>query len=344
MDRLPQNFKFYKPCDALQPFVRYHWAFQSKQVLNALTFPIGCPQIIFHRKTPLYIPELKASQPRLTISGQVNYPAHLYSNGDTEMIVTVFQPHALKVFLPIPLSALHNQEIAGYDLNLPKLNELAARVLECADTSLCICMIEEWLLSQMAETYHSKKEYDFKRMKAAIQQILNHPETPVARLASITCLSSKQFERLFNDNVGANPKEYIRIVRFQKSLGILQNSPKGISHAQLADLCGYEDNVFFILSVSKQLLYFCTNLNEKDKTHERSKSKRNDPRLCIRDVDECAHAHAHLFQNAGCKPSHPDKQTEESEIQHADVLAHRTGSQQYQGILYAPRRQKAHTI
>ena len=62
------------------------------------------------------------------------------------------------------------------------------------------------------------------------------------------------------------------------------------------------------------------------------------------DVDECAHAHAHLFQNAGCKPSHPDKQTEESEIQYADVLAHRTGSQQYQGILYAPRRQKAHTI
>ena len=246
MDRLPKNFKFYKPCDALQPFVRYHWAFQSKQVLNALTFPIGCPQIIFHRKTPLYIPELKASQPRLTISGQVNYPAHLYSNGDTEMIVTVFQPHALKVFLPIPLSALHNQEIAGYDLNLPKLNELAARVLECADTSLCICMIEEWLLSQMAETYHSKKEYDFKRMKAAIQQILNHPETPVARLASITCLSSKQFERLFNDNVGANPKEYTRIVRFQKSLGILQNSPKGISHAQLADLCGYADQSHFI--------------------------------------------------------------------------------------------------
>ena len=122
MDRLPQNFKFYKPCDALQPFVRYHWAFQSKQVLNALTFPIGCPQIIFHRKTPLYIPELKASQSRLTISGQVNYPAHLYSNGDTEMIVTVFQPHALKVFLPIPLSASHNQAIAGYDLNLPKLN------------------------------------------------------------------------------------------------------------------------------------------------------------------------------------------------------------------------------
>ena len=154
--------------------------------------------------------------------------------------------HGNAVFLPIPLSALHNQEIAGYDLNLPKLNELAARVLECADTSLCICMIEEWLLSQMAETYHSKKEYDFKRMTAAIQQILNHPETPVARLASITCLSSKQFERLFNDNVGANPKEYARIVRFQKSLGILQNSPKGISHAQLADLCGYADQSHFI--------------------------------------------------------------------------------------------------
>nr|WP_303757855.1 hypothetical protein [Bacteroides caecimuris] len=41
--------------------------------MNTLTFPIGCPQIIFHKQAPLYIPELNAAQDKLTISRQVNF-------------------------------------------------------------------------------------------------------------------------------------------------------------------------------------------------------------------------------------------------------------------------------
>ena len=112
----PKDFQFYKPCQALQPYVRYYWAFRSDQMLNTLTFPIGCPQIIFHKKAPLYVPELDTCQHKLTVSGQVNYPAHLCTRGDTEMIVVVFQPHAMKTFLDLPIFLLHNQEISGYDL------------------------------------------------------------------------------------------------------------------------------------------------------------------------------------------------------------------------------------
>ncbi len=40
--------------------------------MNTYTFPCACPQIIFHKQEPLYIPELDTVQNRLTISGQVN--------------------------------------------------------------------------------------------------------------------------------------------------------------------------------------------------------------------------------------------------------------------------------
>ena len=50
---IQENFRFYKPCKELQPYVRYYWVFKSNQPLNTLTFPIGCPQIIFHKQTPL---------------------------------------------------------------------------------------------------------------------------------------------------------------------------------------------------------------------------------------------------------------------------------------------------
>ena len=68
----------------------------------------------------------------------------------------------------------------------------------------------------------------------------------VTALASVACLGKKQFERLFAEQVGANPKEYARIARFQKSLKCMQSHPGGISQAQLAYHCGYADQSHFI--------------------------------------------------------------------------------------------------
>ena len=69
---IQEEFKFYKPCKLLRPYIRYYWVFKSNRPLDAFTYPIGCPQIIFHKQAPLYIPELNVTQDKLTISGQVN--------------------------------------------------------------------------------------------------------------------------------------------------------------------------------------------------------------------------------------------------------------------------------
>ena len=243
---IQEDFKFYKPCKELQPYVRYYWAFKSNQPLNTLTFPIGCPQLIFHKQTPLYIPELKTVQSEFTISGQVNYPSHLYADGNVEMIVVVFQPYVLKAFLNLPISLLHNQEISGYDLENKNLKQLAAQIFDCENTNLCINLIEQWLLSQIADVLTSKTAYNIKRMTAAIKRLFVMPAISVTELASITCLSKKQFERLFNELVGANPKEYARVVRFQKSLKLLQHCSEDTNQVQLAYQCGYADQSHFI--------------------------------------------------------------------------------------------------
>lgn len=43
-----------------------------------------------------------------------------------------------------------------------------------------------------------------------------------------------------------NPKEYARIVRFQKSLKLMQNQTENISQTQIAYQCGYSDQSHFI--------------------------------------------------------------------------------------------------
>ena len=240
-----ENFKFYKPCELLRPYVRYYWVFKSKQALDTYTFPIGCPQIIFHKQNPLYIPELDTIQSKLTISGQVNFSSHLYADGNIEMIVVVFFPHTMNMFLNLPASLFYNQEISGYDIEDRELNELAERIFECADNCLCVNMIEKWLLERLAGNI-DHTDYGIRRIHAAIKQICMYPQNSVMRLSSICCLSKKQFERDFNSLVGMNPKEYIRIVRFQKALALLQLKQHDINHTQIAYASGYADQSHYI--------------------------------------------------------------------------------------------------
>ena len=247
---IQEKFDFYRPCKLLQPYVRYYWVFKSNQFLNTLTFPIGCPQIIFHKQTPLYIPELNAAQDKLTISGQVNFSSHLYADGNTEMIVVVFHPHAMSMFLNIPTSLFYNQEVSGYSLENKSLNELATRIFDCENNSICISYIEKWLLSQIADNL-ADTTYRVKRIDAAIQRIYITPQISVNELSSIACLSKKQFERLFNSLVGINPKEYTRIVRFQKALEQMQHQSGEINQAQIAYASGYADQSHFIREFKK---------------------------------------------------------------------------------------------
>ena len=219
--------------------------FKSDQSLNTYTFPIGCPQIIFHKKEPLYIPELDTVQNKLSISGQVNFSSHLCANGNIEMIVVVFYPHTMNMFLHSPASLFYNQEISGYDIEDRGLNGLAEQVFECEDNNECVNRIEEWLLGRLACNL-GHADYGIKRIHAAIKDICIHYQSSVMALSSTCCLSKKQFEREFNSLVGMNPKEYMRIVRFQKALSLFQQNRDNINHAQIAYASGYADQSHYI--------------------------------------------------------------------------------------------------
>lgn len=230
-----------KPSIELCQYVRYYWILKSREQFSVLTFPIGCPQIIFHRLSPLFIPELSVSQDKFTISGQVNFPAHIASDGDTEMIVAVFYPHTIGMFIDTPPSAFYNAEISGFDIEDKYLNGLASRIFDCENTYQCIEIIESWLLTKL------KYQHDIlnlTRIGAAINSIMRNPALQVRELADIACLSPKQLGRIFNTYVGMMPKEYARIVRFQKSMWMLQNHCQ--DYADIAYCCGYSDQSHFI--------------------------------------------------------------------------------------------------
>lgn len=230
-----------KPNIELCPYVRYYWVLKSRERFSVLTFPIGCPQIIFHRRSPLFIPELSVAQDKFTISGQVNFPAHIASEGDTEMIVAVFYPYTIGIFIDTPPSAFYNYEISGFDIGNKSLNELATRIFDCETTHRCVEIIESWLLSKLK---NNSDTLNLKRIGTAINSLMCNPALQVSELADTSCLSFKQFGRIFNTYVGMMPKEYARIVRFQKSMWRLQSHCQ--DYAEIAYCCGYSDQSHFI--------------------------------------------------------------------------------------------------
>lgn len=230
--------RIYQPREELRPYVRYYWVLESDEPFSVLTFPIGCPQMIFHGRSPLFIPELSSRQDKFTISGQVNFPAHIASDGDTEMIVAVFYPHTIGMFIDTPPSAFYNQEISGYDIGNKQLNQLADRIFDCADSGTTVSLIEQWLTSRI------RPSLNIERIGASLAALLRSPSTSVDNLAGIACLGKKQHGRLFREYVGMHPKEYGRIARFQRALRMMQLGSR--DYAGIAYANGYSDQSHFI--------------------------------------------------------------------------------------------------
>ena len=233
-------FRYILPSAQLQPYIRYYWILNTNENLDTLTFPIGCPQLIFHRRSRFYIPEFGAEQARFSISGQVNFPARVQSSGDVETIVVVFHPHAIGTMFNIPVSSFYNQEIDGYSLGDKSLNILADDVLNADDAAEAVKLIEQWLLLRLVET----AIYNFKRAGASLKLLFTDNTISVESMAQLACLSRKQFERVFFNAVGMKPKEYSNVVRFQKSLWLMQNGNRDF--ADIAYSCGYSDQSHFI--------------------------------------------------------------------------------------------------
>ncbi|MCD8260936.1 MAG: helix-turn-helix domain-containing protein [Bacteroides sp.] len=118
-------------------------------------------------------------------------------------------------------------------------------VNEEADDLKCVVRIEEFLVRRL----YRYKETSDKRLRTVLHAIGNG-ETDVNRLADTACLGYKQFKRVFMEGVGVNPKDFLRIVRFQKLHRFLQVHTE-LSLSQLACECGYYDKSHLIKEVRR---------------------------------------------------------------------------------------------
>lgn len=238
-----QTFRIVKPAPALSPYIRYYWILRDDAVLpvSERTLPVGCVQWVFHKGKRLQCLQDLQLQPQSFISGQSFGFSDVRSTGEIEMITVVFQPYAAKAFLQIPLHLFNGQDVSMDEVEDRELSELSRQIVETPDNDRCILLIEQFFYHRLA----SCSEYNLKRLSAVLSEINLHPQVSTLQLSEVACLSSKQFGRVFAEYIGTTPKDFLRIVRMQRALYILQQNPAS-SFAQVAYQCGFSDQSHMI--------------------------------------------------------------------------------------------------
>ena len=219
-----QSFQLIKPCFALAPYIRHYWILQDDSIapVSERTLPIGCMQLVFHKGKQLLLLGESEMQPQ-------------------SLITVVFQPYAVKALFHIPSHLFRGQTVDTDAMEDVELSDLVKQVTDTSDNAVCIRLIEQFFLRRL----YTLPEYNLKRMSAVFHEINLRPQINISHLSETACLSSKQFGRIFADYVGTTPKEFIRIIRMQRALSMLQQDAT-IPFVQVAYECGFSDQSHMI--------------------------------------------------------------------------------------------------
>jgi AraC-like DNA-binding protein len=104
-------------------------------------------------------------------------------------------------------------------------------------------------IKTIVETFLLKKTSRIKRLlpfDLSMLELLKHNgNLPIEQIASLACVSLRQFERLSKERIGLPPKLYARITRFSKAYRLREEQPQ-LTWTRIAHECGYFDQMHFI--------------------------------------------------------------------------------------------------
>lgn len=236
-----EHFEVILPSSTLTPYVKQYWFLKIEDSEGAQRIlPFGHPIVTFHKSRAKISFNNVDTIIESTVSGLYTRYSDIKYNGYIDSISIVLEPAGAMLFFNKPLYELTNLNIKLSDFNDPCLSALDESVLDASDNQAIVALIEDYLIKRIQD--HDYRNYN--RMAAAIQSTQTN-QAKTTDLAETACLSYRQFDRLFKENIGIKAKEFLRIIRFQKASKVLQIQPHD-SLSQIALECNYCDKSHLI--------------------------------------------------------------------------------------------------
>ena len=179
-------------------------------------------------------------QPRSVIVGPQLTAVKIDINQRHKAVRVGFQPGGLHRMLGLSLHEMADGNYNAADVFGNKMAIVQSQLQEAEGFDAIKEVVEQFLLTQLL---HTKPLLAFDH--AMLQLVKHSGNLPIEKLASMSCLSLRQFERVCKQRIGMPPKLFARITRFSKAYRLHENSPYQ-SWTSIAYECGYFDQMHFI--------------------------------------------------------------------------------------------------
>lgn len=199
-------------------------------------------------------------QPESVVVGPQLTRVSIDVNRNHKAVRVGFHPGGLHRLLGFSLAEMVDGSYDAADVFGSEMEGLNNRLKEAPDFDSIHAVIEQFLLRK---TKALKRALPFDQ--AMLELVRLQGNIPIEQIASMACLSLRQFERVSKERIGLPPKLFARLVRFSKAYRLRENYPDW-SWTQIAHECGYFDQMHFIRDF-KQFAGVTPGFMEKELEH-----------------------------------------------------------------------------
>lgn len=239
-----------QPLAPLRPFVESIWI--QEDLRNAAEFdfppttvlPSAKIDLLFYFGDPFvqFENDRETLLPRFFLIGQRTRPIKVAATGTTGIIIVGFYPWGAAPFFKLPMHELQNQSISLDSFMDPAgIDSITGQLLDAADPIQRALLLQRFLLGLLNPAAHdalvTQSTHEINR---------DFGRAEIHRLANDHHISRRQYIRRFKNSIGIGPKKFSNIVRFQKTLLLLE---LGFDWTRIAEKCGYYDQAHFIKEV-----------------------------------------------------------------------------------------------
>ena len=240
---------FHIPRRPLDHFIESFFYYEGVQHSHTVDrfLPNGDTEILidFH-DTPQYIYDnesLKEVQAcnNVWTSGLRTEPITIPSGTDAAMMVIMFKKGKAGPFFPFPMNEIADAVVEADLVWGSDFGDLRERLIGTKDLGLRFKLVEDFLIGR----FQSKLDID-PCVAFAVSEMTDRPDhLNISRMNAKIGYSQKHFIDMFRRAVGVTPKSYLKIMRFQKAVKVI-DAVDNPDWGRISQECGFYDQAHFI--------------------------------------------------------------------------------------------------
>jgi AraC-like DNA-binding protein len=179
-------------------------------------------------------------QPRSVVVGPQLTRVTLDINKSHKAVRVGFHPGGLHRLMGLSMAEMIDGSYDAADVFGNEMREVNSKLQEAEKFDAIKDVVEQFLLHKL-KSIKPSLPFD----KAMLELLRMNGNAAIEEIASLSCLSLRQFERVSKERIGLPPKLFARLVRFSKAYRLRENFPY-LSWTKIAYECGYFDQMHFI--------------------------------------------------------------------------------------------------